>query len=101
MLFDWQTGKWSQWLTEPDAISFPRWSANSKSMIFSSMYPEPGFRRIRLGQTKSELFVRTGDLKIYHGIWGAWTGLGPNDTPTLVRDISSEEIYALELQNPL
>jgi eukaryotic-like serine/threonine-protein kinase len=101
MLFDWQTGKWSEWLKESFQISFPRWSADSKSIVFDSLYPDPGFRRLRMGETKSELLVGTKDLRIFRGLWGAWTGLAPDNAPLLVRDISSEEIYALELQNPL
>jgi Tol biopolymer transport system component len=101
MLYDWGTGKWSEWLKEPSQISFPRWAADSKSIVFDALYPDAGFRRIRIGETKSELFVETKDLKIFRGLWGGWTGLAPDGSPLLVRDISSEEIYALELQNPL
>ncbi len=101
MLYDWETGKWSEWLKEPYQISFPRWAADSKSIVFDALYPDPSFRRIRIGETKSELFVETKDLKIFRGLWGAWTGIAPDGNPLLVRDISSEEIYALELQNPL
>jgi hypothetical protein len=100
MLFDWQTGKWTEWLKEMTPISFPAW-ADSQSMLFNCAYVVPGFRRARVGETKSELVVPTKDLKIYRGLWGAWTGFAPDGSPILVRDISSEEIYALELQNPL
>jgi hypothetical protein len=31
---------------------------------------------------------------------GSWSGLGPDDTPLSVRDISTQEIYALDLQLP-
>jgi eukaryotic-like serine/threonine-protein kinase len=101
MLFDWQIGKWSEWLKEPYPVLFPRWAVDSKSIVFDAVYPDPSFRRIRIGETESELFVGTKDLKIFRGMWGAWTGLAPDGSPLLVRDISTEEIYALELQNPL
>jgi Tol biopolymer transport system component len=101
MFYDWQAGKWSEWLKEPYPMSFPRWAADSKSMVFDALYPDPCFRRIRIGETKSELFVETKDVKIFRGLWGAWTGLAPDGAPLLVRDISTEEIYALELENPL
>ena len=101
MLYDWETGKWAEWLKEPYQISFPRWAADSKSIVFDTLYPEPSFRRVRIGEAKSELFVETKDLRIFRGLWGGWTGLAPDGNPLLVRDISSEEIYALELENPL
>jgi len=31
---------------------------------------------------------------------GSWSGLGPGDTPLFVRDISTQEIYAIDLQLP-
>ena len=101
VLYDWRSAKWSEWLKEPYPISFPRWAADSKSIVFDAMYPNPSFRRIRIGETKSELFVETKDLKLFRGVWGAWTGLAPDGSPLLVRDISSEEIYALELKDAL
>ena len=39
-------------------------------------------------------------MRRYWGPFGPWTGLGPDDTPLLVRDISSQEIYALDWQAP-
>ena len=35
-----------------------------------------------------------------HGGPGSWTGLGPGDVPLLPRDISTQEIYAFDLQFP-
>jgi hypothetical protein len=32
------------------------------------------------------------------GSWGRWFGLAPDDSPLLARDISTQEIYALEMQ---
>jgi hypothetical protein len=31
---------------------------------------------------------------------GSWVGLAPGDVPLLVRDISTSEIYALEVELP-
>ncbi len=32
--------------------------------------------------------------------WRSWSGLAPDGTPLFVRDISTQEIYALDLQLP-
>jgi hypothetical protein len=32
------------------------------------------------------------------GSWGQWFGFAPDDSPLLARDISTQEIYALEMQ---
>jgi hypothetical protein len=34
------------------------------------------------------------------GVFGAWTGLTPDDSPLVVRDVGSQEIYALDVQFP-
>jgi len=31
---------------------------------------------------------------------GSWSGLGPGDTPLFVRDVSTQEIYALDVELP-
>ncbi len=100
MLFDWKSGKWSKWTDDPMGIFFPCWR-DVDTVVFVSNYPDTSFRRIRIGETSPAAEVRTEDMKLFHGMWGTWAGLAPDGNPLLVRDISSEEIYALELQNPL
>lgn len=41
-------------------------------------------------------------MRRYLGQFGpsSWTGLGPGDSPLFVRDISTQEIYALDLELP-
>jgi hypothetical protein len=34
------------------------------------------------------------------GIHGQWFGLAPDDSPLFARDISTQEIYALEMDWP-
>jgi hypothetical protein len=34
------------------------------------------------------------------GMGGNWTGLGPGETPLLVRDASIQEIYVLDWETP-
>lgn len=56
----------------------------------------------RISDAKLE---RLADLRKIKGFpiqfgQGTWTGLGPGDVPLLSRDISTEEIYAFDLQLP-
>lgn len=101
MLFNCRTNKWSQWLDEDSPIFFPHWTADSRAMIFESLFPEASFRQVQMTERKSSVVAKVADLKMYRGLWGAWAGIAPDGAPILVRDISTEEIYALELQNPL
>jgi hypothetical protein len=52
----------------------------------------PGFRRFKLGDIHSEFLV---DL---HRSW--WSGITPDNAPIFSRDISTDEIYALDLGLP-
>ena len=54
---------------------------------------------------KSSLVEKIADLKnarLFRGQFGpgSWTGLGPGDVPLFPRDISTQEIYAFDLQLP-
>ena len=42
----------------------------------------------------------TANARRQFGGNGTWTGLGPGDVPLLSRDISTQEIYAFDLQLP-
>ncbi len=44
--------------------------------------------------------VSLKDLRRYFASVGAWSGLTPDGTPIFVRDISTQEIYALDVQFP-
>jgi Tol biopolymer transport system component len=55
MLYDFQTAKWSNWMTEAADINFPQWSRDSKSVYYSNyVTAHPKFHRIRLGENHSE-----------------------------------------------
>ena len=64
------------------------------------MSEDAAFFRVRISDHKLERLFSLKALRRYWGPFGPWTGLTPDDTPLLVRDISSQEIYALEWQAP-
>jgi len=39
-------------------------------------------------------------IRRFWDTWGPWTGLAPDGSPLVIRDISNQEIYALDLQFP-
>jgi hypothetical protein len=53
--------------------------------------------RIRVKGGEAELVV---GLKEWHwaGWWDSWIGLDPTNAPLLLRDIGSDDIYALTLE---
>ena len=82
-------------------VAFPAWSQDSQFRTFSTMHtPNPTFRRIRPGESGSVSVAGFKDLRIYGGRWGGWTGITPDGSPLVVRDISKEEIYMLDVNLP-
>jgi len=52
---------------------------------------------VKLGEHRSELVV---DLKNLAPLEPGWSGIDPSDTPLFVRNLSTDEIYALDLDLP-
>jgi Tol biopolymer transport system component len=96
VLYDCKTQKWSDWITGLGHISAPIWSRDGKYLYFDNTDGEhPGYRRVKLGESRSELLV---DLKELHRSW--WSSITPDNSPIFSRDISTDEIYALDLELP-
>jgi eukaryotic-like serine/threonine-protein kinase len=69
----------------------------------SAMICDTGYYRVRISDAKLEKLADLSKIKgfpIQFGGNGTWTGLGPGDVPLLCRDISTQEIYAFDLQLP-
>jgi Tol biopolymer transport system component/DNA-binding winged helix-turn-helix (wHTH) protein len=102
LLFDFKTRKWTNWIDEPGAVAFPAWSADGRYIFFDNISSEnPGYRRVRVGQNHSELLVSLKDL--HRGIAsqrGPWSGIATDDSPLFERDLSTGEIYSLEMVLP-
>jgi len=89
LIFDFQTQKWTNWVTEPGLISSPIWSRDGQSVDYIKPTNGPGYRRVKVGQTRSELVVDLKDLR------GIWNGVTPAGAALFLRDVSVDEIYSL------
>jgi Tol biopolymer transport system component len=101
MLCDLRAEKWVE-LTQMKA-KYPTWSHDGKYVYFSSPTAEPAFYRVAVKDHKLESVASLKELKRPGGKHfepGAWTGLAFDDSPLALRDISTFEIYALDLQLP-
>jgi Tol biopolymer transport system component len=93
VLFDFQTGKWSDLIQT--AVDFPSWSKDGQSIYFVH-YPEnPAVLRVRISDRKLE---QVADLKGFTptGFWGFWLGLDPEDSPLMLRDAGTQDVYSLD-----
>lgn len=97
LLFDLTTQKWVE-LTQQQAY-WQRWSRDGKYIYFTgSRENEPGLLRVRIGDRKIEWLTSIKDFRVANGVWGAWTGWAPDDSPLMLRDVGIQDIYALEWQ---
>jgi eukaryotic-like serine/threonine-protein kinase len=101
-LFSFKTQKWSDWVNEPGAIGYPNWSHDGSYLYYDNTYTDhPTFRRVKVGQTRSELLVDLKDLHRYGSpVAGSWSGVAPDGSGLFARDLGTSEIYALDLELP-
>jgi DNA-binding winged helix-turn-helix (wHTH) protein len=102
MLFD--TAKQS-WTKACDClVGFPMWSHDGQYIYFEHFSePEKGYSiaRVRPGDEKIETVADVSKVGRWTaGTTGQWFGLAPDDSPLVARDISTQEIFALEMQWP-
>jgi serine/threonine protein kinase/Tol biopolymer transport system component len=95
-LYDFSTQKWSDLAQAPigDIGFYP----DSKAVFYSNQDTQKVFR-IRLRDRKVEEIT---DLHSMHRptlhYWPPWTGLTPDGSPLFMRNLGSNEIYALEME---
>jgi len=97
ILFDSATQKWEE-ITKI-SLGFPNWSKNGDYVYFLHGENQPSVMRIRIRDRRLE---QVADLKNFRqtGYWSFWLGMAPDDSPLLLRDIGTKEIYALDWQAP-
>jgi DNA-binding winged helix-turn-helix (wHTH) protein/Tol biopolymer transport system component len=94
-IFDVGTQRWSA-LQPKIVMSFPEWSRDSQFIYFLGEEEPKGVYRIHVKGGELEKVV---DLKNWPQVGpGGWMGLDPTDAPLLIRDISTNNIYALTLE---
>jgi Tol biopolymer transport system component/DNA-binding winged helix-turn-helix (wHTH) protein len=101
MLYEFASQKWITAAKILGSIGYMAWSRDSKYVSFDTLdAKEPVFYRLRVADGHLERVVSLKDIPRFWGPWGPWTGLAPDGSPLLVRDISNQEVYALNWQLP-
>jgi serine/threonine protein kinase/Tol biopolymer transport system component len=101
LFFDFEGQKWSEPIAENAGIGFPTWSQDGKYCYFDEGGTNPSFRRAKVGAAHSEtLFSLKGMLLFRANVAGTWSGLAPDGSALFTRDISTQEIYALDVELP-
>ncbi|MGA2078412.1 MAG: protein kinase, partial [Terriglobia bacterium] len=95
-LFEFATQKWVDLAKLP--MGFPSWSRDSNYIYFDTLGTEAAFYRVRVSDRKLERLVSLKNIR--RGGTYLWTGLTPDGSPLLLRDVGTEEIYALDWEAP-
>jgi serine/threonine protein kinase/Tol biopolymer transport system component len=96
VLFDFQTQKWSQ--LAKIRGGFPNWSRDGRYVYFIRTL-DPAVLRIRISDREVEQVSDLTNLPTTGNI-GPWLGLGPDDSLLLLKDIGTQDIYALDWEVP-
>jgi len=98
-LFDFATQQWQE-LTSGLVIGYPNWSRDGKYIYYDAgRGDQAGFYRVRISDHKVERIANLKDIR-RTGFAGPWAELTPDDSPLLLRDTGTQEIYALDVDLP-
>ncbi len=98
LLYDVKTQKWEVLTSGDQVLGYPNWSRDSQYVYYRDNGSD--FFRVRINDHKVEPVVSDSHFRLAGGMFGTWSGLAPDDSPITLRDSSTEEIYALDVQWP-
>ncbi len=95
-VFDLKLQRWSD-LRPSGGVDYPSFSRDNKFLYFLRIKPEQGVFRIPVTGGKEERVV---NLKDWHltGHTGVYMSLDPSDAPLVMRDVGSDDLYALTFE---
>jgi Tol biopolymer transport system component len=97
-IYDVRTRKWTK--LADTAVGFPIWSKDSRYIYFDSIESVPNLYRVRIADHTLEQVASLQGVRLAPTYGGALTGLAPDDSPLVARDVGNQEIYALDLELP-
>jgi eukaryotic-like serine/threonine-protein kinase len=99
LLFNFATQKWSE--LAKTTIGFFDWSADSKFVYFDNGFSTAhAVYRVHISDRKIEQVAGLKDFRQVVTPWHTWFGLTPEGEPLLMHDIGSQEVYALDFEEP-
>jgi len=99
MLFDFATQKWME-LAKTD-VAVLNWSRDGKYLyIDSGSGVTPEISRLRIADRKLERVTELKDFRRVIFPAYPWSGLTPDGAPLFLRDIGTQEVYALDFEAP-
>lgn len=98
MVLEFATGRWTE-VANGELIEYPNWSPDSGNIFFESTVN--GVRwlfRVNLASRRTERVVSLAGVRRPSVSFGSqWSGLAPDDSAVVLRDVGIREIYALTM----
>ena len=97
MLFDNQTGKWTE--LAQGSFGWLNWSHDGRTMYFLDQSGKGSVLRVRVDDHKSEPVLALDSFKTT-GRYSGSLALMPDDSPLLLREAGTEDVYVLDWEKP-
>ncbi|MFZ0292241.1 MAG: protein kinase [Candidatus Sulfotelmatobacter sp.] len=99
MLYDTEKKSWRQLAVS--RFAFENWSHDSK-YIYAEDYPDKidDIVRVNVANGRVDHLLSLKEIPRGFDPWEFWVGLAPDDSPLLMRDKSTQEIYSLDVRFP-
>jgi serine/threonine protein kinase/Tol biopolymer transport system component len=100
MIFEFETLSWSE-LARKD-VGCQNWSADGKYVYFDTgIGSEAAIFRVRVADQKLERIASLKGFRRTVGTGGGpWSGLAPDGSPLLLRNVGTQDVYALNVEFP-
>lgn len=92
MLYDFTMRKWRA--TQAGNVNNPTWSLDGKYIYFDTEETDRALRRLRVADRHVDQLV---SLQAYPTLAWWWSGVAPDNSPLILRDLGSTEVYSLLL----
>jgi Tol biopolymer transport system component/DNA-binding winged helix-turn-helix (wHTH) protein len=100
-IYDFFSQKWRVAVKGIGTLGYFAFNRDSKSLIFDTQeVQDPYFYRLRMADLTFAPIASLKESGRFYGPFGAWSGMAPDGSPLFVRDISNQEIYALDWRLP-
>jgi Tol biopolymer transport system component len=99
MLYDMEKKSWTQLAVS--RFGFENWSHDGK-YLYAEDYSDKADDLVRVSVPKGKVERLLSIKEVPRGFdpWEFWVGLAPDDSPLLMRDKSTQEIYSLDVRFP-
>jgi Tol biopolymer transport system component/DNA-binding winged helix-turn-helix (wHTH) protein len=96
-LYDFSSQAWSR-IANDTYVGAMSWSADARYLYFLRRGSAPAILRLRIANGTIEQVTDLAGVRQTGFRSGFWMGLTPDDSPLILRDVGTEEIYSLDLK---